>query len=72
MAERQERQPLLDHTDGQASYQDRRQSIVSFHENDSGNPLEWSKKRRWSFVVLICMFAAVVYGVILATAYDER
>lgn len=64
MEERQERQPLLDSTDQQSTHAGRRQSIVSFHENDSDNPLEWSNKYKWSSVALLCMFAAVVYDLI--------
>lgn len=67
MEERQERQPLLDPGDRQDDYSQRRQSIVSFHEHDSGNPLEWSKRYRWFSVGLLCMFAAVVYAMIAST-----
>lgn len=64
MSDLPERLPLLDSTsreegDGQRG---RKASIVSFAEQgDSGNPLEWSKKYKWFSVVLLCLFAAVVY-----------
>lgn len=62
MEEQQERQPLLTPTDSQHGEPDRRQSIVSFHEHDSGNPLEWPKKYKWFSVALLCMLAATVYA----------
>lgn len=62
MGEQGERQPLLGGRDGQDGNADRRQSIVSFQEQDSGNPLQWSQKYKWFSVGLLCMFAAVVYG----------
>lgn len=67
MEEGQERQPLLGPEDRQDGFTDRRQSIVSFHAHDSGNPLEWSKRYRWFSVGLLCMFAAVVYAMIAPT-----
>ena len=55
-----EHQPLLDpsHTDGDP--RQRRGSVVSFQEGDSGNPKEWSAKYRWFSVVILCFQAAIV------------
>lgn len=66
MEERQEREPLLGPEERQDGYATPRQIIVSFHEHDLGNPLEWSKRYRWFYVCLLCMFAAVVYETILS------
>lgn len=62
MTDGRERQPLLAATDqnGDNDYRHRRQSIVSFHPNDSGDPLQWSKKYKWLSVALLCAYAAVV------------
>ena len=63
MEEQQERQPLLDSSDVHTRDANgiRKQSVVSFQEDeDSENPLEWSKKYKWFSVALFCSFAAVV------------
>lgn len=59
MEDTTETQPLLRPDQGIAA--DRRASVVSFAEVDSGNPKEWSAKYRWFSVVLLCGFAAIVY-----------
>ena len=59
MGEPQEREPLLNPSQGQDDDR-RRSSVVSFKQDDSGNPKEWSKKYKWFCVALLCFFAAVV------------
>lgn len=60
MGDTGERQPLLGASGRDGDVDNRRESVISFHENDSGNPLEWSTKYKWSSVALLCAFAAVV------------
>lgn len=74
MGDRQERQPLLNDQQNGETYTatnrnanvngnaNAKSNIVSWEDGDEGmNPREWSKKKRWGFVVLLCGFAAVVY-----------
>ena len=62
MDEDRERQPLLNSNGGSDGDRERRSSVVSFSQHDSGNPLEWSDKYKWFSVGLLCMYATVVYG----------
>lgn len=65
MGDRQERQPLLNQQQNGGTHGDAngvgKSYIVSWEDGDEGmNPREWSKKKQWGFVILLCGFAAVV------------
>lgn len=70
MGDRQERQPLLNQQQNGDTHSDvngaGKSNIVSWEDGYEGmNPREWSKKKQWGFVILLCGFAAVVYVVAL-------
>ena len=66
MSERQEREPLLNGSERENGTLNgaHKQNIVTFdEEGDPENPYEWSKKYRWFSCALLCLLAAVVYGI---------